>query len=181
MNIFDNLDLAESKLIVLYAIHKIGMPVTNNQITNIMIENNIMNYFSLQQYLVELFNSKFISTVIEDDKKCYIISEDGEKILNYFINRVPFTVKEKIQNMIESNIDKIKQEIQITADYIPEKENEYIVECKVNENGTNLIELRINVPTKSQAKIICEHWRTNSSEIFAEILESLIKNRENKD
>lgn len=178
MDIFTNLDLAESKLILLYTIHKLDMPITNNQLTNIMIENNIMNYFSLQQYLVELVNSQFIIINSEDDKNTYSITSDGEKILNYFINRVPFTVKEKLSNMIESNIDKIKQEIQITADYIPNRENEFIVECIVNENGTNLMELKINVPTKPQAKEICENWRNHSHLIFGEIFESIIKNRE---
>lgn len=178
MDMFSNLDLAESKLILLYIINKINMPITNNQLTNIMIENNIMNYFSLQQYLVELINSQFIKIISEDDKKCYTITPDGKKILNYFINRVPFTVKEKIRYLVESNADRIKQEIEITADYIPEKETEYIVECKVVENGTDLIDLKINVPTKSQAKQICENWRNNASPIFGEVLESLIKKRD---
>lgn len=178
MNIFDNLDLAESKLIVLYAMHKLNMPVTNNQLTNIMIENNIMNYFYLQQYLIDLKNSNFITTSSDNNKQFYIITDEGEKILNYFINRVPLTVKEKIENLVQSNADKIKQEIEITADYIPENENEYIVECRVNENKTNLIDLKINVPNKHQAKVICDNWTNNTSIIFGEILDSLTKTRE---
>ena len=178
MDIFSNLDLAESKLILLYTIHKLNMPFTNNQLVSIMIENNIMNYFSLQQYLTELIDSKFIQTKSEDGKQFFSITEDGEKILNYFITRVPFTVKEKLADIVESNADKIKQEIEITADYISEKHCEYIVECKVNENGISLIELKVNVPTKEQAKIICENWRNHASLIFGEVFESLIKERE---
>ena len=177
MDIFNNLDLAESKLVLLYTLQKLNMPVTNNQITNIMIENNIMNYFTLQQYLVELCNSQFVKIISQDNKNYYILTPDGEKIINYFIARVPFSVKEKISNLVDSKVDKIKEEIQITADYIPEKETEYIVECKVNENGTNLIDFKINVPTKAQAKAICENWRNNASAIFGEILDSLTKER----
>ena len=178
MDIFNNLDLAESKLILLYAIHKLKIPITNNQLVNIMIENNIMNYFSLQQYLNELVNSKFVEIKSEDEKKFYFVTADGEKILNYFINRVPFTVKEKIGDIMESNTDKIKQEIEIIADYIPEKMTEYIVECKVNEHGITLIDFKVNVPTKDQAKLICENWRKHGALIFGEIFESLIKERE---
>jgi predicted transcriptional regulator len=172
------MDLAESKLIVLYTIHKLNFPITNNQLTNIMIENNIINYFSLQQYLVELVNSKFLEIRDEDDKHFYIVTEDGEKILNYFINMVPFTVKEKLQNIVEKNVGKIKEETQVTAEYIPESETSYTVECKVKENGTNLIELKINVPNKSSAKDICENWRNHASTIFNEVLQSLIKSRD---
>lgn len=180
MDIYNNLDLAETKLVLLYTFQKLNIPITNNQITNIMIENNIMNYFSLQQYLVELCNSEFIKIVSQDNKNYYILTPEGEKIINYFINRVPYSVKEKISNLVESKVDKIKEEIQITADYIPEKENEYVVECKVNENGTDLINLKINVPTKPQAKEICENWRNHASSIFGEILDSITKIRDNK-
>lgn len=179
MDIFNNLDLAENKLILLYTISELNMPITNNQITNIMIENNIMNYFSLQQYLGELKSSEFIGTISNEGvKDGYIITDEGKKILSYFINRVPLTVKEKIQALIESNIDKIKQEIEITSDYMPKNETEYIVECKVNENKSNLITIKINVPTKAQAKTICQNWEQYASDIFGEVLESLIKERE---
>lgn len=177
MNVFDNLNLAESKLILLYTINEFNIPITNNQITSIMIENNIMNYFSLQQYLTELKSSNFITVLKGEGPEGYLITEEGKKILAYFINRVPLTFKEKIQSLVESNLDKVKQQIEITAEYIPEKETEYIVECKVNENRTNLITLKINVPTKSQAKSICQNWEDNASTIYSEILESLIKER----
>lgn len=177
MDIFSNLDLAESKLILLYTIHKLNMPITNNQLVSIMIENNIMNYFSLQQYLTELVDSKFVQIKNDEGKQFYSITEDGEKILNYFISRVPFTVKEKLADIVEYNADKIKQEIEVTADYTPKRQTEYIVECRVNENGINLIELNVNVPTKEQAKMICENWRNHAPLIFGEIFESLIKER----
>lgn len=178
MSIFNTLDLAESKLIVLYAIDKFNIPITNNQLTNIMLENNIMNFFSLQQYLTELQNTNFIDIILEDEKEFYSITVSGKEILNYFIDRVPFTAKEKIEKLIQSNMDKVKHEIQILADYMPESETEYIAQCQVKENKTILIDLKINVPTKAQAKEICENWRNNTSAIFTEILDSITKKRE---
>jgi len=64
---------------------------------NIMLENNIMNFFSLQQYINELLNSLFIEIITDEDKEFYSITPSGKEILDYFIDRVPFTAKEKIE------------------------------------------------------------------------------------
>ena len=50
----NNRQLAENKLILLYIIDKLEIPVSNLQMTKIILENKIMNYFLLQQYLDEL-------------------------------------------------------------------------------------------------------------------------------
>ena len=50
----DTLDLAENKLLLLYIFRELDVPVTRNLITEIILENNFLNYFILQPYLSEL-------------------------------------------------------------------------------------------------------------------------------
>ena len=40
----DTLELAENKLLLLYIFDKIKIPITNNKITQIILENNFINY-----------------------------------------------------------------------------------------------------------------------------------------
>lgn len=56
----DSLELAENKLILIYIINKLKCPLTKNQLTQIILENNLMNYFILQQYICELVSSGII-------------------------------------------------------------------------------------------------------------------------
>ena len=53
-------ELAENKLLVLYVINNLKYPITNAQLTEIILENNFINYFTLQQYISELITSKFL-------------------------------------------------------------------------------------------------------------------------
>ena len=47
---FDNTRaLAESKLIILYLIEKIEIPLSNSEICQFALEKNLMDYFSVQQ------------------------------------------------------------------------------------------------------------------------------------
>ena len=53
-------ELAQNKLILLYIIDKSQSSLSNSQITEIVLEDNYMNYFLIQQFLSELVKSKFI-------------------------------------------------------------------------------------------------------------------------
>ncbi len=178
MNFDGNTELAEKKLILLYIIHKINMPVSNLQITKIILENKFMNYFFFQQFLTELCENGHLTARNKDEKILYEISLKGEQTLDYFIDRIPLGVKTRIDETISSIRKKIKNKTLITADFTPESEKEYIVRCKVNEDNFSLIDLKITVGTKSDARIVCNNWEKYSQVIYSEIINSLIRKRE---
>ena len=47
-------ELAENKLLVLYVIKSLRQAISKTQLTEIILENNFINYFTLQQYISEL-------------------------------------------------------------------------------------------------------------------------------
>jgi len=174
----NNRQLAENKLILLYIIDKLEIPVSNLQITKIILENKIMNYFLLQQYLDELRESNFLSSEQFEGKTLYRITDNGKQTLNYFTNLIPASIRAVIDDAIPSAKSNIRNELLVTADYIPESENEITVSCKVREDKFSLIDLSIAVGTKSDARTICENWKKYSQQIYAEIIESLTRKRD---
>jgi hypothetical protein len=137
-----------------------------------------MNYFFFQQFLTELCENGHLTSKTEDEKIFYSITKKGKDTLNYFLGRIPLGVKKRIDETITSIRKNIKNETLITADYIPENEKEFIVNCKVNEDNFTLIDLKISVGTKSDARSICNNWKKYSQVIYSEIIDSLIKIRE---
>lgn len=178
MNSGNNREMVENKLILLYIIDRINMPISNMQITRLILENKYMNYFFLQQFLNELCESNFIESTLIDDKSVYKITETGKQTLEYFLDMIPFGIRTRFDNSISSIRRNLKNEILITADFIPERENEYIVSCKVHEDDFSLIDLKVTVGTKNDAREICDNWKKNSQVIYSEIINSLIKKRD---
>lgn len=179
MNSIDNnRELAENKLILLYIIDKLDIPISNLQMTKLILENKFMNYFLLQQYLDELCEANFLSPEQFEGKTIYKITKNGKQTLNYFTNFIPAGIKTRIDDAIPSTKASIKNELLITADFLPESENEYAVSCKVREDNFSLIDIKIAVGTKNDARTICENWKKYSQEIYAEIIESLTKKRD---
>ena len=116
--------------------------------TKIILENNYMNYFLMQQFLNELCESNLLSAEIIDNKTSYLITGYGRQTLEYFIKLIPKGIKNRIDNTISSIRKNVRNETLITADFIPESENEYIASCSVHEDNFSLIDLKITVGTK---------------------------------
>lgn len=177
MNLGSNRELAENKLILLYIIDKINIPISNLQITKLIMENKFMNYFLLQQFLKDLCDQMMLEANVVEGKTFYIITSTGKQTLTFFTDHIPAGIKMRIDNNIIDIRKNIRNETRITSDYTPESENEFIVNCSVREDNFSLIDLKITVGTKNDARAICENWQTSSQAIYAEIIESLTKKR----
>ncbi|HOQ37055.1 MAG TPA: DUF4364 family protein [Acetivibrio sp.] len=177
MSNIDDKVLAENKLILLYIIDKVNIQISNLQITKIILENKFMNYFMLQQLLNELCSQNYLSCKIADNKAFYDITPSGKQALGYFTGHIPAGIKSFIDNNITNIRNNIRNETFISADYFSENENDYVVSCQVREDNFSLINLKVTVGTKNDARRICENWKKNSQTIYSEIIESLLKDR----
>lgn len=175
---FDNKILAENKLILLYILNKLDLPISNQQYVNYILENKFMNYFSLQEYINELIKSDFIQNTVFEDVNCYIITTKGKKVLDYFVKHIPENIISQINKNLSDIRHLIKEELFITADYITESENTYQIQCKIKENKFDLIDLHLSVGTKKDSIMICSNWKKHTQEIYNEIIAALTKKRD---
>ncbi|MDF2880962.1 MAG: hypothetical protein K0R54_1519 [Clostridiaceae bacterium] len=170
----DTLELAENKLLLLYIFSKMKFSVSNNQITQIILENNFINYFTLQQYMTELVATNFIATLEEDNKHKYIITDKGKKVLSLFEDRISKDKLDQIDNYLKKQMENIKKEVTCTADYTIDDRNNFVVDLKALENDSLLIDLKVSVGSNKQARELCTKWKSNSSKLYNEIINILI-------
>ncbi|OPJ58506.1 DUF4364 family protein [Clostridium oryzae] len=169
--------LAENKLLLLYTINKINVPISQNQITQIVLENGFLNYFLLQQYLDELIVSKLLEKIhLKDTKNRISITKKGIEVLNLFITRLPEDTVAKIDSYLKINNEKIKKEISLHSDYTVHSNNSFLVNLRAEENSSVLIDINVAVPTKKHAIKLCDKWKSNSSQIYNGIMKLLIEN-----
>jgi len=167
--------LAESKLLLLYIFDRIEFPMSNSEITQFALENDIMDYFMLQQYLGELKDSKFIIENQKDNEYVFIITETGKSTLSYFVNRIPKSQIERIDQLLNIQKEKFIKNTQIKADYIKLKDDEYLVRLDVIEKDMPIINLKLSVANNKQAKQICEKWRQSAPSLYGQIINLLIE------
>jgi len=168
-------ELASNKLLILYILNKVNIDLTNSQITQVVLETEIMNYFSLQQFLSQLMESKFLNTYKDSGKEYYSITQKGFEILEYFLSRIPENVTNKIDIYLDRNRENLLSDTEVKTSFIKQNDHEFIVNLRVIENNSNLIDLNLNVSSEKQANLICNNWKKSASYMYAEIIDLLIK------
>lgn len=168
-------ELAQNKILLLYIIDKSSTPLTNSQISEIILGHNYMNYFSIQQFLSELVESEFVTFVNLEGKDRYSMLKKGKLTLKYFEDRIPDNIKENINSTLKVKEMEYKRESQIIGNFYKKNDLEYIVTLKLVENGITLFNLHLNVPSKDQANIICNKWKQDPDSIYQSIFNTLLK------
>lgn len=165
--------IAQDKLKLLYIFNYINTPLTNLEITNFILDNDILDYFTLQQLLSDLCNTKFVVLNSKNGNEYYAISDAGTAALDMFKDKLPdYFIKQ-----VELNFSNFKKEIkkhrELLGHYYKRKDDEYIVSLQVMENESVIFSLSINVPGEDQAKLICKKWDSNPEKIFSSIIKTL--------
>ncbi len=67
------------KLIILYTLGKVNFPMTNSQITNLMLSEDYTRYFQLQEILQNMIDSGLVKTEVHNHTTYYSRTEKGAK------------------------------------------------------------------------------------------------------
>ena len=167
--------LAENKLMILYLLEKANCILTNLQIQRLLYDVQGFNYYYFQHIIAELINQKYVANYKQDDEWLYEITTQGREVLALTSDVLPGIVKLELDNIISSQLSSVKNEVSVTAEYIPENDNEYITKCKITEAHKALFELNIYCASSAQAKTISENWKSHANEFYPKIIEMLTK------
>lgn len=168
-------ELALNKLYILYILNKMQLPLTNGQITNIFIENDLLDYFSLQEYLYQLKEAELVNLTSKNNLDYYSISEKGKIALNYFTNRIDSDKKESLDIFVHKNKENIIRDREVKAEFKKLADGQFDVKLEIIDNSRPYISISLNVPTNKTANIIAENWKNNASNLYSSIIETLIK------
>ena len=180
----DSETLASNKILILYILNKIGKPISANSLLNIVLTLTDINYFYLQQFLLDLLEKKYISIDNKDDGIFYNITKDGKETLSLTQDIVPGITKLKVDANFKNELETFDNTHSIISEYTPVSENNYTVTCKIVDSGENVFEIKTFAGSRDQAKQIVDNWNKNADKMYPGILEILTKDKDkniNKD
>ena len=165
----------EHKIMLLYLINRIDLPISNSQIAQFALEENYMNFYTVQQYLKEMVEVEYLDTSSDSDITRYTITEEGQKALEAFSSYVPSMVKNRIAKYVSENRQDVIKGFETTANhFFDSNTGEFIVKCGVYDFDTLLMELNLSVVNKEQALLICNNWKTNIGSLHSQIIDILL-------
>lgn len=166
--------LMPCKLTILYILDRVDFPLPSIKLTDFMTSSDFADYFSVRQSLSDLAEDKFINKTTMNGTVCYKITGEGGETLSFFIERIPKSVREKIDRYMKENKYRLKNEANILTDIYPSEHNDYIVRLRVMERGVALVDINLVAATENEAKLICSNWKKKSSDIYSNLFTALI-------
>jgi DNA-binding PadR family transcriptional regulator len=167
--------LVENKLLLLYLIDKMELPLSRSQITDYVQQAEFMDYYTLQQTLATMVDDGYLDTSNENNNTRYTLTAEGQTTLEYFGKHIPVTIRSVINNYVREKRRDIKKDYENTAIYFPNIENnEFIVKCGVYEDERALLEVSVSVDTRDQARLIQGNWKANAKTLYGKIIENLV-------
>ena len=169
---------AENKLLILYLLSKMELPMSHGQITEFIIRMEFMNYYTLQEALWEMTEKGWLESVSENSEEqsttLFFITSEGENILELLKEKLTGNIQGHINKYVHENYKEHKRRYENTASYFSDMENDiFIVKCAVYEDNRPIIELSISVDTKEQAKLIQSKWKSDASVLYSKIIDVL--------
>ena len=150
----DDQTLAESKILLLYILSKIGKPISHNELLELVTSIVDMNYFYFQQFLLDLIEDNYITTYKKENDDIYELTPDGKNALDLTIDIIPGILKLLVDSRFKENFDTIKDEFSVIAEYTPVTETNFSVKCKIIENNNTVFNLEAYAGSREQAKQI---------------------------
>lgn len=166
--------LAENKVLILYILNKLDKDIKEDDLFKIITSINEINYFYFKQLLTDLIDSKLVGFYTKDEEPVIKITTEGINAFNLTKEILPGIMKLKADTMFEKEIYSIEQESSITAEFIPEDENNYTIKCKIIENNQSIFEVKTFAGSRERAKRIVDNWNKNASSIYPKILNILL-------
>lgn len=169
---------AENKLLLLYLINKMDIPLSNAQISQFALEEELMDYFSLQDALHNMVSTGYLDKSQDNNATRYAITDEGLTTLEYFEKQIRADIRNRINKFVAENRKAVKKDYEITANYFYDHaNNEFIVKCGIYEDEIMLMEINLSVVTREQAKLICGNWKANVNTLYGNIITELVQTR----
>lgn len=162
------------KLIILYTLSKVDFPMTNSQLSEFIIGHNYTNFFKVQQTISELIESGFIMEESTHNRTFYHLTEEGAQTVTYFGSDLSAGIRKDIDQFLIDKRYELKNEVSVKADYFPNRDDSYSVNCEITEKDVTLLSLTIHVPSEEEASSITTNWSKKSEELYRMIMEKLL-------
>ena len=158
------------KLIFLYLLDRVEFPLTNGQICAFVAEEQYTDYFTVQETLADMVESKLLETELVRNSTFYSLTDSGKETLSYFKDDISTAIRKDIENYLKKNKMKLRDENAVLADYSNLDEGRFSVKLQIKEKDNYIVDMTLVVPDERQAIMLCDNWKKKSSEIYRHLM-----------
>lgn len=159
-----NFKVANDKLLILYIIKKSKCNLSFEQLSSLILENDLMDYFTFVEYFNELKNSKFFDL---DDGVVLILSDFSIQILELLEGNIDIILKEKVDNIFSSKALDLEQ---AEFELIPLNKDKSIIKLSIKGSLDENFSMTFTISNNNDFEKIQENWVNKNRSIYHELV-----------
>lgn len=173
-------DLPTLNILLCCLLYKIGNPIETEQLYDIVIATDMINFFDYQDSIEYLTKNELISVQKNSSgQDCYALELKGKECAQQLKNYAPKTMRDTLVLSALKYFTRSKHEQEVSIEYEPAKNGCYMhVRCLDAEY--DLMELKLYAPDKTQAKILGDKIMLNPAGFYSRLIELALTNEEPK-
>ncbi len=165
--------LGDVKALILYILLSASCPLNQTNLTEIVLNDGLVDYFDFSQAIQELLQEGLLDIVSPEESNTYIITNVGKQTEQIYERNLPFIVKKKVLAALTKTLAKIKRDSNTYTEISPCPAG-FLVTCRLTENEQILLEYSVLVPDQLQAHMIADQFSKFPTEKYQAILSSVI-------
>jgi hypothetical protein len=165
------------KIAVCYMLDKLGRPVTEEQLYEIVLNSEVVNYFHYTEAFGELISSGAVSKKVIDGTEYVVLEDKGHLSAEYYNEFVPYHFRKRLLAAALSFFAKIKRQSDAEIN-VTDVDNGCEVECRIKDTDFDLMTLRLYAPYRDQEEVIKEKIILNTIGFYKKVISFVLDNTE---
>lgn len=147
-------DKNEIKIFILYLMDRIGYPLTLNDVSSILYQENLVSYFDCGDCFTELVDAKHIIDSGERNEAgdiMYVVSGTGVQIATQLSDQISPWIKEVSYRSAIRNLSFVRRGAKTECHKQPLGNGKFSVRCQIIEQGRTILDVTLDVDSEKEA------------------------------
>lgn len=163
-------DKKDIKIFILYLMKNIGYPLDFVSISDIVIQDGIVEFFDFADCFTELIDTGSIESDKSMGEAQYSVSEQGLTIAEELESSLLSTIREKSLTSALRHLSFKKRGAALKTMTEELENGKYKVRCTIKENGENILDVSVIVDSDRQVEKIINNFNERPEVAFRGVL-----------
>ena len=166
-------DKKEIKIFILYLMDRIGYPLTLNEVSSMLYQENLVSYFDCGDCFTELVDATHIVDSGEKNDAgdiLYVVSNTGVQIATELNDQISPWIKEVSYRSAIRNLSFVKRGAKTDCYKMAIGEGKYRVHCEIVEQGKKILDVNLDVDSEKEADKILFNFPRKPEIVFRGML-----------
>ena len=168
-------DDVQTRLIILYTLRSFKLSMTEENLQETLVWSEILDYFTMIDFMLDMVKLQMVATVTVEGEQRYDITEKGLETVRLFKDKIPLSIRDRIDDTAEETLSQMARGREIVADIVPIDRKKYLAKCGIYESGVPLLEVNLFAGTRASAEEIAKRFENEAAQLYKIILEKIIE------